>query len=146
MERTYQFCLVGRCLTDSVVHFPSLRNAMADLWHPIRGICITDLGKTALELNLMEFWIQVHKLPPGLMTELMAKQFGDFCGKFLEYDTSIPSLGHKKYMHIRVFLDVSAPLKLRIEPSKIVFGWDLSLRAVVRHRNTAMSRWLREAD
>ncbi|MBA0678426.1 hypothetical protein Goari_019775 [Gossypium aridum] len=39
----YQFCLVGRCLTDSVVHFPSLRNTMADLWHPIGGICITEL-------------------------------------------------------------------------------------------------------
>ncbi|MBA0633563.1 hypothetical protein Godav_025200 [Gossypium davidsonii] len=162
MERTYQFCLVERCLTDSVVHFPSLRNTMVDLWNPIGGICITDLGKNgifsnsfmrltllgenpvALELNLKEFWRQVHKLPPGLMTESMAKQFGDFCGKFLEYDTSIPSLGHKKYMHIRVFLDVSAPLKLEL--SKIVFGWDLSLRAVVRHRNTTMSRWLREAD
>ncbi|MBA0669672.1 hypothetical protein Goklo_028933 [Gossypium klotzschianum] len=171
MERTYQFCLVERCLTDSVVHFPSLRNTMVDLWNPIGGICITDLGKNALELNLKEFWRQVHKLPPGLMTESMAKQFGDFCGKFLEYDTSIPSLGHKKYMHIRVFLDVSAPLKrkkklslfcficgklghgesycpfrVRVELSKIVFGWDLSLRAVVRHRNTTMSRWLREAD
>ncbi|MBA0556852.1 hypothetical protein Golob_026922, partial [Gossypium lobatum] len=41
----YQFCLVGRCLTDSVVHFPSLRNTMADLWHSIGGICITELGE-----------------------------------------------------------------------------------------------------
>ncbi|MBA0859039.1 hypothetical protein Goshw_002689 [Gossypium schwendimanii] len=51
MERTYQFCLVGHCLTDSVVHFPSLRNAMADLWHPIGGICITDLGKNGIFSN-----------------------------------------------------------------------------------------------
>ncbi|MFQ6654178.1 hypothetical protein Gotur_025265 [Gossypium turneri] len=41
----YQFCLVGLCLTDSIVHFPSLRNTMADLWHPIGGICITELGE-----------------------------------------------------------------------------------------------------
>ncbi|MBA0568186.1 hypothetical protein Golob_005695, partial [Gossypium lobatum] len=41
----YQFCLVGRCLTDSVVHFPSLRDTMADLWHHIGGICITELGE-----------------------------------------------------------------------------------------------------
>ncbi|KAH1083137.1 hypothetical protein J1N35_022898 [Gossypium stocksii] len=33
-----------------------------------------------------------------------------------------------------------------IEPSKIIFGWDLSLRATVRHRNMVVSRWLREAD
>ncbi|KAK5836464.1 hypothetical protein PVK06_012254 [Gossypium arboreum] len=44
VDRSYQFYLVGQCLTDSVVHFPYLRNTMADLWHPIRGICITDLG------------------------------------------------------------------------------------------------------
>ncbi|MBA0605222.1 hypothetical protein Godav_017814 [Gossypium davidsonii] len=224
----YQFCLVGRCLTDSVAHFPSLRNTMADLWHPIGGICITKLGEkrylfqffnevdiervvagkpwffnnhllilqkipggenpAALELNFTEFWIQVHELPPGLMTELMAKQFGDFCGKFIEYDTSIPSLGIQKFLHILIFLDVTAPLKrkkkvlirkpmivyarfkyeklslffficgklghgesycpfrLQFEPSKIVFGWDLSLRAVVRRRNTAVNRWLRAAD
>ncbi|KAK5793155.1 hypothetical protein PVK06_034292 [Gossypium arboreum] len=43
MDRSYQFCLVGQCLTDSVVHFSSLHNTMADLWHPIGGICITDL-------------------------------------------------------------------------------------------------------
>ncbi|MBA0847013.1 hypothetical protein Goshw_011143 [Gossypium schwendimanii] len=41
----YQFCQVGRCLTDNVVHFHSLRNTMADLWHPIGGICITELGE-----------------------------------------------------------------------------------------------------
>ncbi|MFQ6655135.1 hypothetical protein Gotur_025827 [Gossypium turneri] len=41
----FQFCLVGRCLTDSVVHFSSLRNTMADLWHPIGGICITEAGE-----------------------------------------------------------------------------------------------------
>ncbi|MFQ6634885.1 hypothetical protein Gotur_011428 [Gossypium turneri] len=93
MERTYQFCLVGRCLTDSVVHFPSLRNTMADLWHPIGGICITDLGKNGIFSN--------------------------------------------SFMRLTL---------LGIEPLKIVFGWDLSLRAVVRHRNTVMSRWLREAD
>ncbi|MBA0782997.1 hypothetical protein Gotri_000796 [Gossypium trilobum] len=40
-----QFCLVGTCLTDSVVHFPSLQNTMADLWHPIGGIAIIDLGE-----------------------------------------------------------------------------------------------------
>ncbi|KAH1083136.1 hypothetical protein J1N35_022897 [Gossypium stocksii] len=44
VDSTYQNYLVGHCLTDSVVHFPSLRNTMADLWHPIGGVCIIDLG------------------------------------------------------------------------------------------------------
>ncbi|MFQ6627575.1 hypothetical protein Gotur_006201, partial [Gossypium turneri] len=114
----HQLCLVGRCLTDSVVHFPSLHNTMADLWHPIGGICITEIGEkrylfqffheldiervvagipwffnnhliilqrvpigvnpVVMELNHTEFWIQVHDLPPGLMSVSMAKQLGDF--------------------------------------------------------------------
>ncbi|KAH1121500.1 hypothetical protein J1N35_004660 [Gossypium stocksii] len=40
-----QFCLMGSCLTDSVVHFPSLRNTLDDHWHPIEGIAIMDLGE-----------------------------------------------------------------------------------------------------
>ncbi|MBA0812487.1 hypothetical protein Gohar_026454 [Gossypium harknessii] len=128
VDQNYQFSLVGRCLTNSVVYFPSLRNTMADLWHPIGGICILDLrekrflcpffhdvdvqgvlsgtlwffnnhllilhkiqmGEEPLlvSLYLSEFWVQIHDLALGLMTETMAKQFGDFLGQFLEYDTS----------------------------------------------------------
>ncbi|MBA0700655.1 hypothetical protein Goari_022390, partial [Gossypium aridum] len=33
-----------------------------------------------------------------------------------------------------------------IDSSKIVIGWDLSLRAVVRRRSMVVSRWLRVAD
>ncbi|MFQ6643268.1 hypothetical protein Gotur_018239 [Gossypium turneri] len=178
VESISQFCLVGHCLTDSVVHFPSLRNTMADLWHPIRGICITDIGENSiysnsfmrltligyllehhvLELNFTEFWIQVHELPPGLMSESMAKQLGNFCGKFLEYDIAILFLGQKTYMRIRVCLDVSAPLKLKkkiqIGKAMIVkngaikncFWLGFMLRAEVRRRATEMSRWLRETD
>ncbi|MBA0671706.1 hypothetical protein Goklo_029705 [Gossypium klotzschianum] len=40
----HQLYLVGRC-RDSVVHFPSLCNTMADLWHPLGGICITEIGE-----------------------------------------------------------------------------------------------------
>ncbi|KAK5793159.1 hypothetical protein PVK06_034297 [Gossypium arboreum] len=151
VDQSYQFCLVGRCLTDSVFHFPSLCNTIADLWHLIGGICITNLGDkrylfqlfhdvdvkrvisgtpwffnnhllilqriqngenpSILALNFTEFWVQVHELPQSLMTETMAKQFGNFLGNFLDYDTSIPILSLIKYMSIRVCLDVSAPLK-----------------------------------
>ncbi|MBA0785058.1 hypothetical protein Gotri_027805 [Gossypium trilobum] len=192
VENFSQFCLVRRCLTDSVVHFPSLRNTMADLWHPIGGICISDIGE---KRYLFQFFhevdiakVQVHELPPGLMSESMAVQLGNFCGKFIEYDSNNPLLGQKSYMRIRVCLDVNAPLKrkkkiqigkaltayahfkyeklslffficgklghgesycpfrLRIKPLKIVFGWDLSIRAVVRRRAPEMSKWLRTTD
>ncbi|MBA0654479.1 hypothetical protein Goklo_021481 [Gossypium klotzschianum] len=184
-----QFFLVGRCLTDSVVHFPSLQNTMADIWHPIGGICITDLGEkrylfqffnevdiarvlagtpwffnnhllilkritygenpATLELNSTVFWVQVHDLPLELMSEQLAKQLGNFCGGFIGYDSATLTSGSKKYMRVRyeklsLFCFICGklghgesfcPLRLRIEPSKIVFGWDLSLRAVVGRRN-----------
>ncbi|MFQ6623979.1 hypothetical protein Gotur_020571 [Gossypium turneri] len=38
------------------------------------------------------------------------------------------------------------PYWLTIDSSKIVFGWDLSLRAEVRRRSMVMSRWLRTVD
>ncbi|KAH1074144.1 hypothetical protein J1N35_026472 [Gossypium stocksii] len=63
------------------------------------------------------------------------------CGtqlEFLEYDSSILTLGLMKFMRICIRLDISLPLKrkkkIQIEPAKIVFYWDISLRAVVRRR------------
>lgn len=138
----------------------------------------------SISLNFSEFWVQIHDLPLGLMTETMAFQFGNFLGLFLEYDTLIPMLGIQQFMIIRVRLDVSLPLKrekmiqigkervvyarfqyekpslfcficeklghgesffpLRIKmvPSIIFFGWDISLRATARRKTTAVSQWL----
>ncbi|MBA0576869.1 hypothetical protein Golob_025280, partial [Gossypium lobatum] len=226
VDQNLRLCLVGRCLTDSIVHFPSLRNTMADLWHPIRGICISDLGDrrilfqffhevdiqrvlvgtpwffnnhllllhriqpgenpSEVPLVFTEFWIQVHDLLPGLVSETMARQFGDFLGKFLEYDLSDRLSNSYSFMRIRVKLNVTCPLKrrkkvmvgsdrifyarfqyeklslfcficgklghgesfcpirTRLAPENIVFGRDLSIRAVVRKRTVLPSRWLRE--
>ncbi|MBA0576277.1 hypothetical protein Golob_027969, partial [Gossypium lobatum] len=61
-EKLHDLCLVGRVLTDSIVNFPFLRNTLADLWHPLRG---------------------VHNLPIGVTSEGTARQLGDFVGKFM---------------------------------------------------------------
>ncbi|KAG8481733.1 hypothetical protein CXB51_026616 [Gossypium anomalum] len=104
----YDFCLVGRVLTDSVVNFPSLQNTLADLWHPLRGVTISEL-----EVPLWDtvFWVQIHNLPIGAVTEGMARQFGDFIGKFLEYDASMVIRGVSKFMLIRIVFDIRSPLK-----------------------------------
>ncbi|MBA0876675.1 hypothetical protein Goshw_013433 [Gossypium schwendimanii] len=150
VESISQFYLVERCLTNSVVHFPSLRNTMADLCHPIRGICITDIEENGiysnsfmrltllgipygenpavLELNFTEFWIQVYELPPGLMFESIAKQLGNFCGKFLEAWGELLSF------------------QVKNGAIKNYFWLGFMLRAEVRRWATEMSRWLRETD
>ncbi|MBA0707711.1 hypothetical protein Golax_019739, partial [Gossypium laxum] len=41
----YDLCLVRYCLTISVVHFLAMKNTMDNLWHPLGGIKISDLGE-----------------------------------------------------------------------------------------------------
>ncbi|GMI86525.1 hypothetical protein HRI_002321800 [Hibiscus trionum] len=38
-------CFVGRFLTTSVIHFQSMRNTLANLWRPLGGIAISELGE-----------------------------------------------------------------------------------------------------
>ncbi|MBA0745947.1 hypothetical protein Gogos_008504 [Gossypium gossypioides] len=122
VDQNYQFCLVGRCLTDSIVHFPSLCNTMANLWHPIGGICILDLGDKRF---LFQFFHDV---------DVQRVLFGT--PMFLEYDTSILTMEIKKFIRIRVFLDVSLPLKRK-------------KKILIRKERTVCARfhkWLREVD
>ncbi|MBA0782715.1 hypothetical protein Gotri_000553 [Gossypium trilobum] len=37
--------LVGCFLTASIVHFPAMRSTMANVWHPVKGVQIRDLGE-----------------------------------------------------------------------------------------------------
>ena len=41
-----RFCLVGRIFTDKVINFAAMKNTMASLWHPGKGVCIKDLSPT----------------------------------------------------------------------------------------------------
>ncbi|MBA0845251.1 hypothetical protein Goarm_022376, partial [Gossypium armourianum] len=37
--------LVGCFLTTSTIHFPAMKSTMANLWHPVKGVRICDLGE-----------------------------------------------------------------------------------------------------
>ncbi|MBA0825036.1 hypothetical protein Goarm_021659 [Gossypium armourianum] len=41
----YDLCLVRYYLTTSMVHFLAMTNTIANLWHPLGGIHISDLGE-----------------------------------------------------------------------------------------------------
>ncbi|MBA0704523.1 hypothetical protein Golax_016775 [Gossypium laxum] len=130
VKEDFLFCLVGSCLTDSVVHFSSLRNTMANLWHPIGGSAITDLG-IDVKNNGTPVWI--------------------FLGDFLVYDTKVPTLGMKWYMRLKVHIDLGHgerfyPMKERVDLSHIIFGWDIMLKALIRRGPMGVSQWLCESD
>ncbi|PPD73732.1 hypothetical protein GOBAR_DD29348 [Gossypium barbadense] len=47
------FQLVGCFLTASTIHFPAMKSTMANLWHPVKGVRICDLGE---KRNLFQFF------------------------------------------------------------------------------------------
>ncbi|KAG8479241.1 hypothetical protein CXB51_029714 [Gossypium anomalum] len=65
----------------------------------------------SMPLVFSDWWVQVHDLPSGSFKDSMAIQFGNFLGRFLEYDTKQVVNGFKNYMRIRVQIDVRKPLK-----------------------------------
>ncbi|KAH1031996.1 hypothetical protein J1N35_044170 [Gossypium stocksii] len=56
-KSVYGLCLVGCCLTVSVVHFPAMRNTMVNLRHPLRGVQSSDLGEKAIFSSFSMRWI-----------------------------------------------------------------------------------------
>ncbi|MBA0590764.1 hypothetical protein Gorai_019456, partial [Gossypium raimondii] len=109
--------------------------------------CLIQPGEDPIlvPLSTSEFWIQIHDLPTGMMTEVMAKKFGNFLWQFVEYDASIPTIGIQKFMCIRVRLNVTMSLKRKkkilIGKERVVYAW-----AVAKCRNSSITKWLREAD
>lgn len=57
-EDEFEFYLVGRVLTESVVHFPSMRSTMVKVWHPVGDISITNLRE---QRTLFRFYHEIDK-------------------------------------------------------------------------------------
>ncbi|MBA0850993.1 hypothetical protein Goshw_010900 [Gossypium schwendimanii] len=93
-----------------------MRTVMANLWHPLGGVSITDVGEKRFVFQfycemdfdrvVKEFWVQIYNLPHGFFTEAIAKQFGDFIGVFVDYDVKAITAGLRNYMLIRVKVDI----------------------------------------
>ncbi|MBA0874896.1 hypothetical protein Goshw_023678 [Gossypium schwendimanii] len=75
--------------------------------------------------------VQVHDLPSGFYSKVMARQFGNFIGKFIEYDTKQESHG-----------DSFCPVRLNHKRKEMQQRWDLSLRTPPRRASIDDSIWL----
>jgi 14-3-3 protein epsilon len=64
-----------------------------------------------IPLNHVDFWVQVHNLPTGLMAERVGKTLANFIGSFVEYDKNNKGSFWREYMRIRVRVDIRQPLK-----------------------------------
>ncbi|MFQ6652644.1 hypothetical protein Gotur_024410, partial [Gossypium turneri] len=74
--------LVGCFLTASIVHFPAMRNTIANVWHPVKGVQIRDLGEKSF------------------VSENLAIQMRNFIGEFMEYDGSNMGKEGRNFMRI----------------------------------------------
>lgn len=66
---------------------------------------------TKVDLVEMDFWIQIHDLLVGYMSESVGKQLGNFFGTFPEYDSNNNSSIWREFMRLKVRIDVRRPLK-----------------------------------
>lgn len=76
-------------------------------------ISIIKVGEDPSQVPLFEvdFWIQIHGLPVGYMSEVVGKQLGNFFGSFLHYDTKNNSGIWREFMRLIIKVDVHKPLK-----------------------------------
>ncbi|KAK5833830.1 hypothetical protein PVK06_017693 [Gossypium arboreum] len=83
----YDLCMVGQVLTDSVVNFPSLKNMLADLWHPLRGV---DISKLEGKRVLFKFYSEIDLI--RVMEEVQEEnvlgvwRFTGFYGALVEHE------------------------------------------------------------
>ncbi|MBA0674572.1 hypothetical protein Goari_016161 [Gossypium aridum] len=141
----YEFCFVDCFATASVPHVPAMRNTLTNLWHPLGGIQITDLGEDPLLVPLIYsyFWVQVHNLPLGLFLKAVAQALGNFVGFFEEYNVKQAVHGVAPFLRGQLgHGDSFCPIRLVKEVTADDMGWDISLRAVGRRAAVMDITWL----
>ncbi|KAK6144583.1 hypothetical protein DH2020_021403 [Rehmannia glutinosa] len=59
-NKSFQWCLVGRFLTNRGISFMAMKNTLASLWRPVKGVLIKELGPNML---LFQFFheLDIHR-------------------------------------------------------------------------------------
>ncbi|XP_045791974.1 uncharacterized protein LOC123886726 [Trifolium pratense] len=60
----------------------------------------------------VNFWVQIHNVPVGMMIEKVGKGLANYIGEFLEYDKNNNTSFWRQYMRVKVRVDVRKPLKI----------------------------------
>ncbi|CAN1767665.1 hypothetical protein LINPERHAP1_LOCUS10356 [Linum perenne] len=130
----YENYLVGFFLTNKSYNFKVMKNRMATVWQPGRGLHVQDLGDGLILFRFFHekdfrwiadrgefptkeglvhanFWVQVSNLCSGLISEATAKALGNFIGEFISYDEWAAIITGGSIMRFRARLDVREPLK-----------------------------------
>ncbi|GAU45522.1 hypothetical protein TSUD_186790 [Trifolium subterraneum] len=71
------------------------------------GVALQDIP-----LFHVNFWVQIHDVPIGMMLETVGKSLANYIGEFVEYDKNNNTSFWRKYMRVKVRVDVRSPLKI----------------------------------
>lgn len=71
-----------------------------------------------VNLNSMEIWVQIHDLRVGFMSERIVKEVANYIGSFVESCSSNFVGVWREYMRVRVWIDLSKPLKRKMKIRK----------------------------
>ncbi|GAU43270.1 hypothetical protein TSUD_36200 [Trifolium subterraneum] len=71
------------------------------------GVALQDIP-----LFHVNFWVQIHDVPIGMMLETVGRGLANYIGEFVEYDKNNNTSFWRKYMRVKVRVDVRSPLKI----------------------------------
>ncbi|GAU48556.1 hypothetical protein TSUD_405720 [Trifolium subterraneum] len=71
------------------------------------GVALHDIP-----LYHVNFWVQIHNVPVGMMLEKVGKRLANYIGEFVEYDKNNSTSFWRQYMRVKVRVDVRRPLKI----------------------------------
>ncbi|KAH1113985.1 hypothetical protein J1N35_007363 [Gossypium stocksii] len=127
-DEDYNLCLVGQLLTESVVHFPSLRNTLVDLWHPFGAISITDIGEKRVMFRF-SYMIDLKWVMDG-----MPWFFNRHLIIFHKMEKGEDPMSWRGFL----------PIRLTLGDQVLEFEWDVSLRVLRRRMMQTTSPWLQD--
>lgn len=61
-----EFSLVGCFLTVGSIHFPTMRSTLTNLWHPVKGMKILDLGEKRFLFQFFH-WMDLERVIKGAL-------------------------------------------------------------------------------
>lgn len=72
----------------------------------VLGRMMIGVALQSIPLHHVDFWVRVHNLPIGFMTDVVGRHQANYIGEFVHYDPSNNNRIWRNYMRIRVSVDV----------------------------------------